>query len=75
YEYTSVDDMIDNLVWTGTPASRIYKGSRYEYYSAPPVVDNNANNELMFNFYATSGKGSTSSSMIADDAAAFFNIV
>ncbi len=75
YEYTSLDDMIDNLVWTGTPASRIYKGSRYEYYAGPPVVDNNSNNELMFNFYATSGKGGTSSTMFADDATNFFNVV
>lgn len=75
YEYTSLDDMIDNLVWTGTPASRVYKGSRYEYYAGPPVVDNNANNELMFNFYATKGKGVTSSTMFADDSGDYFNVV
>ena len=75
YEYVSLDDMIDNLVWTGTPASRIYRGSRFEYYAGPPVVDNNANNELMFNFYPTAGKGGTSSSMITEDSADFYNVL
>jgi hypothetical protein len=75
YEYISLDDMIDNLVWTGTPASRIYKGSRFEYYAGPPVVDNNANNELIFNFYPTAGKGGIASTMFADDASIYFNVV
>ena len=73
YEYTSIDDMVDGLEWILNSKSRVYTGRRYEYYVSPPVINNNSNNELVFNFYAKPSGGATSSKMFADDDGNYFN--
>ncbi|KAA9038476.1 hypothetical protein FW778_13010 [Ginsengibacter hankyongi] len=73
YEYDSLDDMVDGLEWILNSKSRVYTGRRYEYYVSPPVINNNANNELVFNFYASPAGGATSSNMFADDESDYFN--
>ncbi|MDN3657351.1 hypothetical protein QWZ08_16995 [Ferruginibacter paludis] len=75
YEYASIDEMVDGLTWTVNTQSRVFVGKRHEYYVCPPVTANNANNELIYNFYATQGGGATSKKNFADDAADYFNAV
>jgi hypothetical protein len=75
YEYDSIDDLVDGLEWILNAKSRVFTGRRYEYYVSPPVINNNANNEMVFNFYASPSGGATSSSMFADDDGNYFNQV
>jgi hypothetical protein len=75
HEYDTIDDMIDGLEWILNTKSRVYTGRRYEYYVSPPVVNNNANNELIFNFHAAPGSGTTASITFADDDSNYFNKV
>jgi hypothetical protein len=75
YEYDTIDDMIDGLEWILNAKSRVYSGRRYEYYVSPPVIENNANNELIFNFYASPTGGATASKKFADGDANYFQTV
>ena len=73
YEYLNIDDLVDGLEWTLNAKSRVYTGRRYEYIVSPPVIANNANNELVYNFYATPGKGASSASNFTDNDSNYFN--
>lgn len=75
YEYASVDELVDGLYWSVNTRSRVYVGKRHEYSVCPPVIADNANNELIYNFYASATGGATSQKNFADDAADYFNAV
>jgi len=75
YEYSSIDDMVDGLKWIVNTRSRVYVGKRYEYSACPPVINDNANNELIYNFYAAPTGGATSSRMFDDNDSSYFNTV
>ena len=75
YEYDPIDDLVDGLEWILNSKSRVYTGRRYEYYVSPPVINNNANNELVYNFYASPSGGATAVSNFADDDGNYFNEV
>lgn len=75
YEYDTIDDMIDGLEWTLNSKSRVYTGRRYEYIVSPPVIADNANNELIFNFYAKPGGTASSAINFSDDDGNYFNVV
>lgn len=75
YEYNTLDDMVDGLKWTPNHQSRIYTGKRFEYYACPPVIANNANNELVYNFYASPTGGASAVSNFTDSDTNYFNAV
>ncbi|MEO8763662.1 MAG: hypothetical protein ABI416_05215 [Ginsengibacter sp.] len=73
--YKSIDELVDGLDWIPSKDFRTYNGNRYEYSVSPPITLNNANNELVFNFYAAPSGGVTSSSMFDDKNSTFFQVV
>ena len=75
YEYNSIDEMIDGLKWILNSSSRTYTGKRYEYSVCPPVINNNANNEVIYNFFASPSGGSATVRNFNEDDANYFNTV
>lgn len=62
FGYTDMDNLIDNLEWTFTvqgPQDLYCVGVRHEYNINNPVVGP-TNNELIYNFFAEPGQGTTS---------------
>ena len=62
YLYNSLNDMIDDLDWTFDVQNAdltIATGKRHEYDINPPMMEN-GNNNLIFNYYADAGSGTTS---------------
>src|SRR6476620_77688 len=72
FGYTSLNDMITNLRWLRNGVSLPYVGKRYDYHVSPPVIANNTNNELIYNFYANPAGSSTSTHAFDDNDALFF---
>lgn len=76
YDYTSLNDMIDNLDWSYNPQdaqTMLCIGKRHQYNVNPPLVSA-TNNELIFNYYANNTK-TTSSRMFADNDARFLKLL
>ena len=73
--YNTIEEMVDGMEWTQSRDLRTFKGARYEYTVSPPIIKNNSNNELIFNYYAAPGSGTTSSTMFGDNDPTYFQTV
>jgi hypothetical protein len=73
--YKSIEEMVDGMEWSQSKDLRTFKGARYEYTVSPPIIKNNNKNELIFNYYAAPGSGTTSSSMFGDNDPTYFQTV
>ncbi len=78
YGYASLNDMIDNLDWTfgitRNSPTVVATGKRHEY-NVNPVTCENGNNNVIFNYYADAGSGTTSVKNYDDRDPRFYNIV
>ncbi|MGZ5246588.1 MAG: hypothetical protein ACXWV5_06025 [Flavitalea sp.] len=78
YGYTSLDNMVDNLEWTWgitqNSPTVVAVGRRHEY-NVNPVTCENGNNNIIFNYYADAGSGTTSVRNFDDRDARFYNTV
>jgi hypothetical protein len=78
YGYASLNDMIDNLDWTfgitRNSPTVVATGKRHEY-NVNPVTCENGNNNVIFNYYADAGSGTTTVINYDDRDPRFYNIV
>ncbi|MET0244317.1 MAG: hypothetical protein ABW174_12645 [Flavitalea sp.] len=73
YNYTDIDDMINNLTWTFTRSGSnwVATGKRHEYDVNPPIVES-GNTNLIYNYYAEAGSGTSSLINFTDTDTRFY---